>query len=111
MKFVLSLILGIMILISNLNTSPVLAVDLNNGEKVFNINCAGCHINGGNIIRRGKNLKKKALEKNKVDSMEAIINLVTNGKNNMSSYQDKLTKEQIENVAAYVLKQAENNWK
>jgi cytochrome c6 len=109
MKFAWALILGILILISNIN--PVFAVDLNDGEKVFRITCAGCHINGGNIVRRGKNLKLKTLQKNKIDNMESIINLVTNGKNNMSSYQDKLTKEQIENVAAYVLKQAENNWK
>jgi cytochrome c6 len=109
MKFAWALILGILILISNIN--PVFAVDLNDGEKVFSITCAGCHINGGNIVRRGKNLKLKTLQKNKIDNMESIINLVTNGKNNMSSYQDKLTKEQIENVAAYVLKQAENNWK
>lgn len=25
--------------------------------EVFSANCAGCHINGSNIIRRGKNLK------------------------------------------------------
>lgn len=109
MKFVLALILEILILINNIN--PVFAIDLNDGEKVFSTNCAGCHINGGNIVRRSKNLKLKTLQKNKIDNMESIINLVTNGKNNMSSYQDKLTKEQIENVAAYVLKQAENNWK
>ncbi len=111
MKLLISLILGITIFLSNITISSALAVDINNGEKVFNVYCAGCHINGSNIIRRGKNLKKRALEKNKVDSLEVIMNLVTNGKNNMSAYQDKLTPEQIENVAAYVLEQAEKDWK
>ncbi len=108
MKFIVSLIFGIVILLININ--PVFAIDINNGEQVFNNTCAGCHIHGGNIVRRGKNLKLKTLQRNKLDNKEAIINLVTNGKNNMSSYQDKLTPNEIENVAAYVLKQAENNW-
>ena len=40
-------------------TSPVKADDLSNGAKIFNLQCAGCHGGGGNIIRRGKTLKKK----------------------------------------------------
>jgi cytochrome c6 len=109
MKTLLALISAIIVVITNIN--PALALDLNQGEKVFNITCAGCHINGGNIVRRGKNLQLKTLEKNNLDTEEAIINLVTYGKNNMSAYQDKLTTEQIENVAAYVLEKAKNNWK
>ncbi|CCQ66179.1 Cytochrome C553 (soluble cytochrome f) [Crocosphaera watsonii WH 0402] len=58
----------------------------------------------------GENLKLRALKRNKVDSLDAIINLVTYGKNNMSAYEDKLTKEQIESVSKYVLQQAQNNW-
>ena len=34
------------------------------GERLFNKNCVGCHIKGGNIIRRNKTLKKKDLERN-----------------------------------------------
>jgi cytochrome c6 len=90
---------------------PALAVDTINGAKLFEVNCAGCHINGGNIIRRGKNLKKKALKNNKMDSLDAIANIVTNGKNNMSAYQDRLSQQEIQDVAAYVLEQAENNWR
>ncbi|NJK49920.1 c-type cytochrome [Candidatus Gracilibacteria bacterium] len=90
---------------------PALAADTINGAKLFEVNCAGCHINGGNIIRRGKNLKKKALKNNKMDSLDAIANIVTNGKNNMSAYQDRLSQQEIQDVAAYVLEQAENNWR
>jgi cytochrome c6 len=93
---------------------PILAESLPNldhGAKIFEANCAGCHINGSNIVRRGKNLKSKALRKHKVDTQEAIASLVTNGKGIMSAYGDKLTPEQIADVSAYVLQQAEQGWK
>ncbi len=81
------------------------------GEKLFEIQCAGCHAGGGNIIRRGKNLKLKALQKNKVDTLEAVVALVTQGKGNMSAYADRITPEEIQTVSAYVLSQAQKNWK
>ena len=92
---------------------PALAdtVDGAKGAKIFSKNCAGCHINGGNIIRRGKNLKIRALKKYKMDSVAAISNIVTYGKNNMSAYQDRLSELEIQSVSTYVLNQAENNWK
>jgi cytochrome c6 len=99
-----------MVMMGGLN-EPALASDTINGAKIFNVNCAGCHLNGGNIVRRNKTLKTKALQRNKMDSLEAIQAIVTNGKNNMSAYGDRLTKQEIEDVAAYVLEQARNNWK
>lgn len=102
------------IILSTLITAPVLADspnDLSNGAKVFEANCAGCHINGGNIVRRGKNLKSKALHKYKVDNEDAIANIVTNGKGIMSAYGDKLSAEEIANVSSYVLQKAATNWK
>jgi cytochrome c6 len=90
---------------------PALAADTANGAKIFSVQCAGCHVNGGNIIRRGKTLKLKALKRNGVDSLEAIASLVANGKNNMSAYKDRLSEKQIEDVSAYVLEQAEKGWR
>ncbi len=46
-----------------------------------------------------------------MDSEDAIAFLVANGKNNMSAYKDRLTAKEIEDVSAYVLEQAENNWR
>jgi cytochrome c6 len=92
-------------------SAPVLAADTVNGEKIFSIQCAGCHINGGNIVRRGKTLKQKALKRNGVDNIKAIASLVANGKNNMSAYKDRLTEQEIEDVSAYVLEQAAKNWR
>ncbi len=94
-------------------SSPVLAdvtTNLDSGAKVFKANCAGCHAKGGNIVRRGKNLKLKALHKYKMDSQEAIASIVTNGKGIMSAYGDKLTPEQIADVSTYVLQKAAQNW-
>ena len=90
---------------------PALAVDTANGAKIFSVQCAGCHVNGGNIVRRGKTLKLKALKRNHVDSQDAIVSVVTNGKNNMSAYKDRLSNKEIEDVAAYVLEQAETGWR
>jgi cytochrome c6 len=92
--------------------SPAQAQTLNNstGKEIFSVHCAGCHPNGSNIIRRGKNLRLKALQKNGYDSVDAIAIIITNGKNNMSSFQDRLTEKEIDQVAKYVFQQAENNW-
>ena len=82
-----------------------------NGALIFENNCAGCHVNGGNIMRRGKNLKLKTLQKNGVDSVEAIAQLVTHGKGSMSAYGDRLSAEEIAEVAKYVTEQAKQDWK
>ncbi|MCC0175979.1 c-type cytochrome [Waterburya agarophytonicola K14] len=95
-------------------TNPVLAdsaTNLDNGAKVFQANCAGCHVKGGNIVRRGKNLKLKALHKYKVDNVDAIASLVNHGKGIMSAYGDKLTQQEIADVSAFVLKKAIAGWK
>ena len=109
MKKSLIIIVGIIFFSFSINFSnPALAGS--QAEKIFQVNCAGCHPHGGNIIRRGKNLSKKALQRNGFDSLEAMTTLIANGRNNMSAFAERLTPEEIENVANYVLKQAENNW-
>lgn len=104
------LVVLILTVITATISPPALAADTTNGAKIFSAQCAGCHINGGNIIRRGKNLKMKALQKYGMDSIEAISNIVANGKNNMSAYKDRLSSKEIEDVAAYVLEKAEKGW-
>ncbi len=80
------------------------------GAALFEVHCVGCHPQGKNIIRRGKTLQTKALQRNGVDSLDAISTLIANGKNNMSAYADKLTTPEIEAVSIYVLQQAEQGW-
>jgi cytochrome c6 len=84
---------------------------LSTGAQIFDLHCSGCHSQGGNIVRRNKTLKKNVLQKNGLDSIEAVIQIVSNGKNNMSAYRDRLTSQEIEAVSAYVLEQADQNWR
>jgi cytochrome c6 len=110
LTFLLTLLLYLII---TYNQPASAANTVNNkidAAQIFETNCAGCHLNGNNIIRRGKNLKINALKKYGMNSIEAITGIVTNGKNNMSAYKDKLTSQEIQDVATYVLKQAENDW-
>lgn len=85
--------------------------DLANGAAVFEATCAGCHVNGGNIMRRGKNLKARALARNQADSLEAVSAIVMNGKGIMSAYGDRLSADEIRDVASYVLDRANADWK
>lgn len=105
-KIVLILIISLLCF-----SMPVFALNLEQGQQLFEVHCAGCHPQGGNIIRRGKNLSQKALKRYQMDNAEAIIHLVTNGKNNMSAFGDRLSDQEIENVTAYVLAKAAQNWK
>jgi len=78
--------------------------------ELFEVHCAGCHPNGSNIIRRGKNLKQRALRWHGVDSVEAIAQLITHGRGLMSAYEDTLSAEEIDQLAAYVWQRAQDNW-
>jgi cytochrome c6 len=86
------------------------AADLANGAKVFSANCAACHAGGGNVINRAKTLKQEALAQYEMASLKAIQHQVTTGKNAMPPFKGRLTDQQIEDVAAYVLEQAEKGW-
>ncbi|PHJ55974.1 cytochrome C6 [Nostoc linckia z18] len=92
-------------------SSPALAGDAASGAKVFSGNCASCHAGGKNLVKAEKSLKKADLEKYGLYSAEAIISQVTNGKGAMPAFGKRLKPEQIENVAAYVLSQADKSWK
>lgn len=91
-------------------SEPALAGDAAKGAKIFAANCAACHMGGGNVVNGAKTLKKDALEKYDMYSLEAIAYQVTNGKNAMPRFSGKLSAEQIDDVATYVLEQAESGW-
>ncbi len=91
-------------------SSPALAADAVNGAKIFSANCAACHVGGKNLVQANKSLNKNDLEKYSMYSQEAIISQVTNGKNAMPAFKGRLKPEQIEDVAAYVIAQADQGW-
>lgn len=104
-------VLGLAITVFNLAfATPALAADTANGAKIFSANCAACHLGGRNVIVAQKTLKQDALEKYNMNSLEAIMHQVQNGKNAMPSFKGKLNTQQIEDVASYVLEQAEKGW-
>ncbi len=90
--------------------TPAFAGDAASGAKIFSANCAACHAGGMNVVNGAKTLKKEALDKYGMNSLEAIVTQVTNGKNAMPKFGGRLKPEQIEDVATYVLSQAEKGW-
>ncbi|MEX0588321.1 MAG: c-type cytochrome [Cyanobium sp.] len=80
------------------------------GAELFANHCAGCHVNGGNIIRRGKNLKLAALERNGIGGPEQIAAIAAAGQGQMSGYGAVLGAGGPEAVAAYVWQQAQLDW-
>ncbi|QSJ18706.1 c-type cytochrome [Nostoc sp. UHCC 0702] len=110
MKKILSILLLGITIFTFAFSSPALA-DAASGTKIFSANCASCHAGGKNLVKAEKSLKKDALEKYGLYSAEAIITQITNGKNAMPAFKGRLKPNQIEDVAAYVLEQADKDWK
>ena len=90
--------------------TPVQAVDINHGENVFTANCSACHAGGLNVIMPEKTLRKDALSDNEMNSVGAITYQVTNGKNAMPAFGGRLSDNDIEDVANFVLSKSEKAW-
>lgn len=89
--------------------SPGLATPVA-GAQLFENHCAGCHINGGNILRRSKTLKLAALERNGIANAQAVALIAKNGKGQMGGYGAVLGEAGAEAVGAYVWSQAQAGW-
>ena len=110
MKKLVSSILLAMAVLTFLWGAPAMAGDAASGASVFGANCAACHAAGRNVVNPQKTLQKGDLETYGMNTPEAIITQVTNGKNAMPAFAGRLSDKQIEDVAAYVLSQAEKGW-
>jgi cytochrome c6 len=110
MKRILSTVVMLIAAVVLFLPLPAIAADLANGAQVFSANCAACHAGGRNVVNAAKTLQKADLEKYDMASLEAIKTQITQGKNAMPAFTGRLTTEQIDNVAAYVLDQAEKGW-
>ena len=109
MKLLLSLFVMLSSICISYNSS-VLAASIEDGEKIFNANCAACHAGGKNVIMPNKTLEYDTLHNYEMDSIDAITTQVTYGKNAMPSFRGRLTDNDIENVANYVLSQSQAGW-
>ena len=99
-----------LLLMLGLWIAPAPAHAAADGAALFEAHCVGCHLNGGNIIRRGKNLKLKTLERDGIATVEAIAAIAREGRSQMSGYADVLGTDGDQLVAEWVLIQAQNAW-
>ncbi|MGK7875960.1 MAG: cytochrome c6 PetJ [Xenococcaceae cyanobacterium] len=91
-------------------TSPAFAGNAAKGAMVFTANCNACHLGGKNVVNPTKTLSKSDLQKYDMNSIEAITKQVTYGKNAMPAFGGRLSPQQIEDVATYVLEQSDKGW-
>jgi len=110
LKKLLSVILVAIALFSFALATPALAGDAAKGKQIFISECSACHKGGKNLILAPKTLNKEDLKKYDRYSLEAIISQITNGKSPMPGFGGHLEPAQIEDVATYVLEQAEKGW-
>ncbi|MFO0037394.1 MAG: c-type cytochrome [Synechococcaceae cyanobacterium] len=80
------------------------------GARLFLQTCAGCHPNGGNIIRRGRGLKESVLRRQGIDSAEAVAHIAAAGIGRMDGYGAALGEGGAEAVGAWVWQQALADW-
>jgi len=84
--------------------------DLDNGRSIFLGTCAACHAGGNNSVQVEKTLKKDVLQANGMYDVNKIMNQVTNGKNSMPAFGERLGPDDILDAASYVLSQADKGW-
>ncbi|MCT0200296.1 c-type cytochrome [Synechococcus sp. CS-1325] len=80
------------------------------GEQLFEAHCSGCHIHGGNILRRNKTLKLAALQRNGIEGPELIATIAAGGIGQMGGYAKVLGEDGPALVAEWVWRQALADW-
>lgn len=83
---------------------------LQSGARLFEAHCVGCHVNGGNVIRRGRTLRQAALEKAGLADPEAIARIAAGGIGQMSGYGAVLGEDGAAQVGEWVWLQARAGW-
>lgn len=80
------------------------------GANLFALHCAGCHWNGGNVIRRGKTLRLAALRRAGLEGPEAVARVAALGQGQMGGYGEVLGAGGAEAVGDWVWRQALADW-
>ncbi|MEB3260643.1 MAG: c-type cytochrome [Cyanobacteriota bacterium] len=80
------------------------------GASLFAQHCVGCHLNGGNVIRRGKTLRLAALKRAGLEGPEAIARVAALGQGQMGGYGTVLGEDGAQAVGAWVWSQALADW-
>ncbi len=80
-----------------------------NAKSLFEYHCATCHGSDGKGTKRGHELKARSFADADWQSKttdEQILNSITNGKNKMPRWSEKLKPEEIQALSKYVRKLA-----
>jgi cytochrome c6 len=80
------------------------------GQRLFENHCVGCHLNGGNVVRRGRTLKQAALLRNGITGPEDVARIAAAGIGRMSGYGAVLGEGGAEAVGRWVWQQALTGW-
>jgi len=80
------------------------------GRQLFEAHCVGCHVQGGNIVRRDRTLHLAALQRYGFADPEAIATIAADGLGRMSGYAEALGDDGPRAVAAWVWQQALSDW-
>jgi cytochrome c6 len=80
------------------------------GAALFGQHCAGCHVNGGNVIRRGKTLRLAALRRAGLQNGADVARVAALGQGQMGGYGDVLGAGGPEAVGEWVWQQALADW-
>ena len=91
-------------------SNELLALNESKGEILFIEHCSGCHVKGGNIIRRNKTLKISVLKRNGLDNPEKIAKVARLGIGIMSGYEKSLNKGDDQIIANWIWEQAQKAW-
>jgi cytochrome c6 len=110
MKRIFSIFAIALTMLISLTFSQPAFAEVSAGAKIFNNNCAQCHAGGRNNVVAAKTLQADALEKYGKNTVEAIALQVTKGKGAMPAFGEKLSADEIDLVANYVLEQSQNGW-
>ena len=93
------------------------AIDAQSGQAIFNANCAACHAGGQIVMQAGKILTDSTLQKTTIEQYlmggfneKAVAYHITNGKNTIPVFAEKLSETEVALVAAYVIKSAADGW-
>ncbi|XP_057421848.1 cytochrome c6, chloroplastic [Lotus japonicus] len=113
------------LVLSPISGTPVSSgqtIDIQRGATLFRKACIGCHDAGGNIIQPGSTLYTKDLQRNGVDTEEAIYRISYYGKERMPGFGKecmprgqctfgaRLEDEDIKLLAEFVKLQANKGW-
>ena len=91
-------------------TPAPLATTQPSGAVLFSQHCAGCHVNGGNVIRRGKTLRVAALRRAGLESAQDVARVASVGQGQMGGYGEVLGPGGAEAVGDWVWRQALADW-